>query len=64
MAWPMTRDLDLLYFGTGNGVALESRDCAAPAAAMTCISASIIAVNPDTGEYVWHYQETPGDDWD
>ncbi|MFX7800606.1 hypothetical protein ABTK24_19125, partial [Acinetobacter baumannii] len=20
--------------------------------------------NPDTGEYVWHYQETPGDNWD
>ncbi len=26
--------------------------------------ASIIAVNPDTGKYVWHYQETPGDEWD
>ena len=27
-------------------------------------AASIIAVKPDTGEYVWHYQETPGDAWD
>ena len=27
-------------------------------------TASIIAVKPDTGEYVWHYQETPGDSWD
>src|SRR5690606_14799168 len=26
--------------------------------------ASIIAVRPDTGEYVWHYQATPGDTWD
>ncbi len=26
--------------------------------------ASIVAVKPDTGEYVWHYQETPGDAWD
>ncbi len=26
--------------------------------------ASIVAVNPDTGAYVWHYQETPGDSWD
>ncbi|RYF97324.1 MAG: PQQ-dependent dehydrogenase, methanol/ethanol family, partial [Caulobacteraceae bacterium] len=25
---------------------------------------SIIAVNADTGKYVWHYQETPGDEWD
>ena len=23
--------------------------------------ASIVALNADTGEYVWHYQETPGD---
>ncbi len=27
-------------------------------------SLSIIAVKPDTGEYVWHYQEVPGDTWD
>ncbi len=26
--------------------------------------ASIVAVKADTGEYVWHYQETPGDSWD
>ncbi|WP_254535993.1 outer membrane protein assembly factor BamB family protein [Sphingopyxis terrae] len=26
--------------------------------------ASIVAIRPDTGEYVWHYQETPGDQWD
>ena len=25
---------------------------------------SIVAVKPDTGEYVWHYQTTPGDTWD
>ena len=25
---------------------------------------SIVAVNADTGEYVWHYQTTPGDAWD
>src|SRR3546814_4915390 len=25
---------------------------------------SIVAVNVDTGAYVWHYQETPGDEWD
>ncbi len=26
--------------------------------------ASIVALNADTGKYVWHYQETPGDHWD
>jgi glucose dehydrogenase len=25
---------------------------------------SIVAVRPDTGEYVWHYQTVPGDTWD
>jgi PQQ-dependent dehydrogenase (methanol/ethanol family) len=25
---------------------------------------SIVAVNADTGEYAWHYQTTPGDNWD
>ena len=23
-----------------------------------------MALNADTGKYVWHYQETPGDNWD
>jgi quinohemoprotein ethanol dehydrogenase len=25
---------------------------------------SIVALDPDTGAYKWHYQETPGDNWD
>ena len=27
-------------------------------------TSSIVAVNADTGEYAWHYQETPEDRWD
>jgi len=23
-----------------------------------------VAVNADTGEYAWHYQATPGEEWD
>ncbi|MCR5877902.1 PQQ-dependent dehydrogenase, methanol/ethanol family [Phenylobacterium sp. J367] len=26
--------------------------------------ASIVALRPETGEYVWHYQTTPGESWD
>jgi quinohemoprotein ethanol dehydrogenase len=26
--------------------------------------ASILAINPDTGRLVWHYQTTPADNWD
>jgi quinohemoprotein ethanol dehydrogenase len=25
---------------------------------------SVVALNADTGKYVWHYQTTPGDNWD
>jgi alcohol dehydrogenase (cytochrome c) len=27
-------------------------------------SNSTVALNPDTGQLVWHYQHLPGDDWD
>ena len=37
---------------------------AARAAATTSTSRSILALRPDTGELVWHYQTTPGDNWD
>ena len=35
-----------------------------PPAATISISSSIVALNADTGKYIWHYQETPGDTWD
>jgi PQQ-dependent dehydrogenase (methanol/ethanol family) len=54
---------DLLYFGTGNATPWNAR-AREPNLDDDLYSASIVAVNPDTGEYVWHYQETPGDSWD
>jgi PQQ-dependent dehydrogenase (methanol/ethanol family) len=54
---------DLLIFGTGNGTPWNQlyRD---PTGGDNLFLASIIAVKPDTGEYVWHYQTTPADTWD
>jgi PQQ-dependent dehydrogenase (methanol/ethanol family) len=54
---------DLLYFGTGNGTPWNQayRD---PSGGDNLYLASIIAVKPETGEYVWHYQTTPADTWD
>ncbi|MEO6186120.1 MAG: PQQ-binding-like beta-propeller repeat protein, partial [Steroidobacteraceae bacterium] len=54
---------DLLYFGTGQPSPWNSavRDGKLSDALYTN---SIVAVKPDTGEYVWHYQETPADSWD
>jgi len=54
---------DLLYFGTGNAAPWNAR-AREPSHNDDLYVASIIAVRPDTGEYVWHYQETPGDVWD
>ncbi|MDP3823531.1 MAG: PQQ-dependent dehydrogenase, methanol/ethanol family [Burkholderiales bacterium] len=56
-------DLNLLYIGTGNG-SPWSRDARSPKGGDNLFLASIVALNPDTGKYVWHYQETPGDNWD
>ncbi len=55
--------LDLLYIGTGNG-SPWSRDERSPGGGDNLFLSSIVAVRGETGEYVWHYQTTPGDDWD
>ncbi|MGB0035153.1 MAG: PQQ-dependent dehydrogenase, methanol/ethanol family [Candidatus Acidiferrales bacterium] len=56
-------ELDLLYIGTGNGDpwAEKYRNPKRGDGLFTC---SIVALKPETGEYVWHYQEVPADDWD
>jgi quinohemoprotein ethanol dehydrogenase len=55
--------LDLLYFGTDNG-SPWNRAVRSPNGGDNLFIASIIAVRPDTGEYVWHFQEAPGESWD
>jgi quinohemoprotein ethanol dehydrogenase len=56
-------DLNLLYIGVGNG-SPWNQHLRSPAGGDNLFLASIVALNPDTGEYVWHYQNTPGDTWD
>jgi PQQ-dependent dehydrogenase (methanol/ethanol family) len=55
--------LNLMYVGTGNG-SPWARSKRSPAGGDNLYLASIVALNPDTGKYVWHYQQTPGDNWD
>jgi len=55
--------LDLLYFGTGNADPW-ARKVRVPTSGDNLFASSIVAVRPDTGEYVWHYQENPSDEWD
>jgi quinohemoprotein ethanol dehydrogenase len=54
---------NLVFFGTGNGLAWSQTVRDAKGGDNLFVS-SIIAVNADTGKYVWHFQETPGDEWD
>lgn len=56
-------DLDLLYIGVGNG-SPWNRDIRSPGGGDNLFLSSIVALKPDTGEYVWHYQTTPGESWD
>ena len=56
-------DLNLVYIGTGNG-SPWARSKRSPAGGDNLYLASIVALNPDTGKYVWHYQENPGENWD
>lgn len=56
-------ELDLLYIGTGNGSPWNIRYRSAGKGDNLFLS-SIVALRPETGEYVWHYQTTPGDTWD
>ena len=54
---------DLVYFGTANGTPWNQR-YRDPSGGDNLYIASIVAVRADTGDYVWHYQATPGDTWD
>lgn len=56
-------ELNLMYVGTGNG-SPWNRKLRSPDGGDNLFLSSIVALNPDNGEYVWHYQTTPGDNWD
>jgi quinohemoprotein ethanol dehydrogenase len=56
-------DLDLLYIATGNAD-YWNKLYRSPGDKDNLFVASIIALKPETGAYVWHFQETPGDSWD
>ena len=56
-------ELDLFYVGTGNG-SPWNRHHRSPGGGDNLFLSSIVALDPDNGEYVWHYQTTPGDNWD
>lgn len=53
-------ELKLLYFGTGQpGPWAKAKR--GPAGGDSLFTSSIVALNLDTGKYVWHYQQNPRD---
>ncbi|WP_332770269.1 PQQ-dependent dehydrogenase, methanol/ethanol family [Phenylobacterium sp.] len=55
--------LNLLYVGVGNAGPYNQK-VRNPGGGDQLYVSSILAVNPDTGRLAWHYQTTPGDNWD
>jgi len=56
-------ELDLLYVGVGNASPYP-REIRSPGGGDNLFLASILALRVTTGELVWHYQTTPGENWD
>jgi quinohemoprotein ethanol dehydrogenase len=56
-------ELKLVFFGTGNGTPLV-QEYRSPGGGDNLFLCSVVALNVETGQYVWHYQEVPGEEWD
>lgn len=54
---------DQIIFGVGNG-SPWNRDFRDPSGGDNLFLSSIVAVDAETGTYKWHFQTTPGDNWD
>jgi quinohemoprotein ethanol dehydrogenase len=55
--------LNLVYFGTANAAPYDSTQIG-PGNRDELYTASILAVEADTGKLAWYYQTTPHDHWD
>lgn len=55
--------LDTLYVGTGNGDPWNQA-IRSPGGGDNLFLASVVALDPTTGRYKCHFQETPGETWD
>jgi len=60
--------LNMLYYGTSNpspwGASVRGPDTSEYGEFTNLYTSTTLALNPDTGKLVWHYQSTPHDAWD
>ncbi|CAN7408647.1 PQQ-dependent dehydrogenase, methanol/ethanol family [Phenylobacterium sp. LjRoot219] len=56
-------ELNRIYVGTANAAPYDA-EARSPGAGDSLYTASIVALDADTGRYVWHYQVNPRDSWD
>ncbi len=56
--------LNRIYIGTGNASPYDPKVRAPTTAYDNLYTCSIVALDADTGKYVWHYQVNPRDSWD
>jgi quinohemoprotein ethanol dehydrogenase len=56
-------EFNRIYLGVGNGTPWN-RKVRSPEGGDNLFLCSVVALDADTGEYVWHYQTTPGESWD
>lgn len=56
-------ELNRVYIGTGNGSPWNQK-IRSPGGGDNLFLCSVLALDADTGKYVWHYQTTPGETWD
>lgn len=57
------RELNRVYIGTGNSGPYNP-ELRSPGGGDNLFLASIVAVDADTGKYIWHYQVNPREAWD
>ncbi len=57
------QELDQLYIGVGNG-SPWNHQIRSEGKGDNLFLSSVVALDPDTGKYLWHYQGTPGESWD
>ncbi|MEY3269447.1 MAG: quinoprotein ethanol dehydrogenase [Pseudomonadota bacterium] len=56
-------ELDHLYIGVGNGSPWNHM-VRSEGKGDNLFLSSVVALDPNTGKYLWHYQGTPGETWD